>query len=53
MLEDVATFVGSAIALVFAVAAFAVILAGAFLTWRVVRTFLRRVGRLRDDLGQP
>jgi hypothetical protein len=53
ILEDAATFLGSAVALVFAFAAVVIIVTGAAVTWRVVRVFLRRVGRLRDDLGQP
>jgi hypothetical protein len=53
IIEDVATFVGSAFAVVLAFVALFVIGLGAFLTVRLVRQFLRRVGRLRQDLQRP
>lgn len=53
ILEDGVTFLGAALALVFAFAGIVVIGTGSLITWRVVRGFLRRVGRLRDNLGRP
>ena len=51
--EDVATFAGSTLALLAGVIALFVVIAGAIVTWRLVRGFLRRVGRLKQDLQQP
>ncbi len=53
VVEDAATFIGSTLALVVAIVAFVLILIGAFVTFRIVRSFLRRVGRLRQDLTRP
>lgn len=53
VIEDTATLVGSALALVAAFAALVLIALGAFVTFRMVRSFLRRVGRIRHDLQRP
>lgn len=53
IVEDVASFVGSAAAVVVPLLALVLLLTGAWVTWRLVRGFLRRVGRLRRDLGSP
>ncbi len=51
--EDAAVVICVALALVVSLVAFLLVLAGVLVTWRLVRGFLRRVGRLRQDLGSP
>jgi uncharacterized membrane protein len=53
VIEDAATLIGSTLALVTAIVALVLIGIGAFITFRIVRSFLRRVGRLRQDLTRP
>ncbi|MCE5248445.1 MAG: DUF4126 domain-containing protein [Candidatus Polarisedimenticolia bacterium] len=51
--EDIVTIVGAVLAVLAGFAALILVLVGAYLTYRLVRVFLRRVGRLRADLGAP
>ena len=53
VLEDVAAVSGSVLALVVAFLAVLAIVAGAFVTWRIVTGYIRRVGRLKADLRSP
>lgn len=53
IIEDFATLVGSTFAVILAFFAVFIIGLGALITVRLVRKFLRRVGRLREDLQRP
>lgn len=53
LVEDVASFVGTILALVVSLIALLLTLSAALVTWLLVRAFLRRVGRLRQDLQSP